>query len=239
MSSTLDSMLSGGLRRSITPMRQSFIKSRVSSGLSPLWLIINICISPVKERWQVPVDEWKLHVLMGQNGRFDSEVWRAQLMSQWRLPGKIFQLTHWQMIRLAVIETRALAGIVMPALICSDWESSAQDWEHWPRRRVKASYHRQKWNACKLLLRHLSGTVHSLCSCIRKGDIQSSVYLNSWKKNCKCINSCVSAKSEILFEVNSNTYVFPAGHLLWYLPQWMLWQCSSALDYKIINSSDD
>lgn len=106
----------------------------------------------------------------------------TQLMSKWRLPGMIFQLTHWQMIRLAVIETRALAGIVMPALICSDWESSAQDWEHWPRRRVEASYRRQKWNACKLLLRHLSETVHSLCSCIRKSDIQSSVCLNAWKK---------------------------------------------------------
>lgn len=74
---------------------------------------------------------------------FDSEVWRSQLMSKWKLTGMIFQLTHWQMIRLAVIETRALAGTVMPPLICSDWESSAQDCddEHETWRRIKALYH--------------------------------------------------------------------------------------------------
>lgn len=119
-------------------------KAGCRQGLGSLWRIVNICISPVKETWHVPVEEQKRRLLMTQNGRLDSEVWRSQLMSKWRLPGMIFRLTHWQMIRLAVIETRALAGIVTPALICSDWESSARDWERWPGRRVKASYHQQK-----------------------------------------------------------------------------------------------
>lgn len=59
----------------------------------------------------------------------DSEVWHSQLMFKWKLTGMLFRPAHWQMIRLAVIETCALTESIMPALICSDWESSNRDWD--------------------------------------------------------------------------------------------------------------
>lgn len=117
--------------------------------LGLLWLIlINIYISPVKKIHEVNYahececsDDLKIRAL-------SPWFWlRSMTLSanvQMEANGNdFFQLTHWQMIRLAVIETRALAGTVMPPLICSDWESSAQDCddEHKTWRRVKALYH--------------------------------------------------------------------------------------------------